>query len=527
MRVFRSTYRDRAGKKCKTSKFYIEFKDHLQLTRRFPALTDKRQSEALGRQFEKLVAAKMGGDPLSVDLMQWLESIPVKMRERFVKIGVLDPARAAGGKLLSEHIADFGQSLSDKGNTRKQAQTTVSRVRRIVKGCRFTLWTDIVASKVQRCIARMRNDGLSKKTANYYLKAFQHFARWMVEDGRAATSPVAHLRAIEVNKRDIRRLRRPLEADEVRRLLEAAQAAEPRFGLSGYERAMIYRLAVESGLRANEVRMLKVASFDFDNCAVTVQDHTAKNRKEKTLPLRPDTAAEIKELLASKLPAAQAFKVPGKAADMLKPDLAAAGIDYVDDVGRYCDFHSLRHTTGSLLAASGVHPKIAQELMRHGDINLTMNLYTHTLRGQEADAVNRLPDFSRPSRESQKKTGTDDANVTDSVLASCLALSCAQHSPTMTSGEMANVAHGVVSGVFEQGRRGSNPQHSAPQSTEFSGSDGGTDNETNVYRNWKPSFLSTGYHFGCHTVGRARADLCQACTHRPRSHRAGEPTKSL
>ena len=214
---------------------------------------------------------------------------------------------------------------------------------------------------------------------------------------------------------------------------------------------MIYRLACESGLRANELRLLKVESFDFDNCTVTVQDHTAKNRKEKTLPLRPDTAAEIKELLASKLPAAQAFKVPNKTANMLKPDLKAAGIPYQDDAGRYCDFHSLRHTPGSLLAASGVHPKIAQEIMRHGDINLTMSLYTHTLRGQEADAVNRLPDFSRPSSESQKKTGTDDVNVTDSVLPSCLALSCAQHSPTMSAGEKANATHGIASGVFERG----------------------------------------------------------------------------
>jgi hypothetical protein len=55
MRVFRSTYRDREGRKRKTSKFYIEFKDHLELTRRLPAFTDKRQSEALGRQIEKLV----------------------------------------------------------------------------------------------------------------------------------------------------------------------------------------------------------------------------------------------------------------------------------------------------------------------------------------------------------------------------------------------------------------------------------------------------------------------------------------
>ena len=43
------------------------------------------------------------------------------------------------------------------------------------------------------------------------------------------------------------------------------------------------------------------------------------------------------------------------------------------------------------------------------DINLTMSRYTHTLRGQEARAIEALPDLSRPSKnqEQQKATGTD------------------------------------------------------------------------------------------------------------------------
>ena len=96
---------------------------------------------------------------------------------------------------------------------------------------------------------------------------------------------------------------------------------------------------------------------------------------------------------------------------MLKADLADAGIVYVDDAGRFADFHALRHTTGSLLAASGVHPKVAQSIMRHGDINLTMSLYTHTQRGQEYEAVKSLPDLSLPSRKSMRATGTDGRAV--------------------------------------------------------------------------------------------------------------------
>jgi hypothetical protein len=93
---------------------------------------------------------------------------------------------------------------------------------------------------------------------------------------------------------------------------------------------------------------------------------------------------------------------------MLKADLVS-GISYVDEAGHYCDFHSLHHTTGSLLAASGVHPKVAQSIMRHSDINLTMSRYSHVLRGQKSEAIAGLPNLSLPSSQNQqaKATGTD------------------------------------------------------------------------------------------------------------------------
>ena len=79
----------------------------------------------------------------------------------------------------------------------------------------------------------------------------------------------------------------------------------------------------------------------------------------------------------------------------------------MDDETGNLDFHALRHTFRSLLAASGIHPKVAQELMRHSDINLTMSRYSHVFHGQEANAVAKLPDFSRRHLQANKATGTD------------------------------------------------------------------------------------------------------------------------
>jgi len=175
----------------------------------------------------------------------------------------------------------------------------------------------------------------------------------------------------------------------------------------------LYRLAVETGLRRDELKSLRGPSFDFENLTVTVEAGYSKNRKQSVLPLRKDTAAEIGSFLQGKLPTVQVFKVPEKTADMLKEDLTAAKIPYVDDAGRYADFHSLRHSTGSLLAASGAHPKVVQSIMRHSDINLTMSRYTHIFRGQESEAVAGLPDLSLPCSKAQKAvaTGTDNKPV--------------------------------------------------------------------------------------------------------------------
>jgi integrase len=144
-----------------------------------------------------------------------------------------------------------------------------------------------------------------------------------------------------------------------------------------------------------------------------VQAAYSKRRREDTLPLRPELAEALREHLAPGLPDATAFDMPlpNRVAMMLRADLADAGIPYRDEMGRVCDFHGLRHTTGSLLATAGVHPKAAQGLMRHSTIALTMDRYTHLLRGSDRDAAAALPDLAPAARpHALRATGTDDAH---------------------------------------------------------------------------------------------------------------------
>jgi len=434
MRIFKPKYRDKkTGKLKSVSKHWIELRDDLYIVRRFPGFTNKSQSEALGKQIEQLVSCRISGDQPNPELTRWLEGIPNKFRERFAKIGLIDPTRAAAGKPLGDHLEDFRKSL---GDTTKHAKHTANTLRRIFDACQFRRWTDISASRLFNYLSDLKNKGnTSQRTFNHALKAAKQFARWMVKDGRASTSPIEHLKNETITIRV--RQRRAIELDELRRLLEVTQTSEPRFGMTGHERHLLYRLAVETGLRANELRTLKVSAFDFQNCSVTVLNTNAKNKKEAILPLRADTAILFQSFFIGKLPGVRVFKVPQRTAEMLQADLAQANIDYIDESDRVFDFHALRGQCGSFLAASGVHPKVAQTIMRHSDINLTMNSYTHILQGQESKAVASLPDLSFPSKQKQAAmaTGTDGKN---NDLASGLAVGRGKQQASMDSGGQGN-----------------------------------------------------------------------------------------
>jgi len=203
--------------------------------------------------------------------------------------------------------------------------------------------------------------------------------------------------------------RRALEVDEIRQLLTSTATR----GCQGPERALLYHLALESGLRASELRSLTVGSFDFEQNTVELKGAYAKNRQTAVLPLRPPTVAMLHEHFTGKLPDAKAFQVPVKTADMLWRDLTAAGIEWQDTGAGVLDFHSLRHSFCTLLVNSGVSVKAAQVLMRHSTAELTLNRYSHLYRGQDAEALAQLPDFDGAGEAAGRGTGTDDWPVDD------------------------------------------------------------------------------------------------------------------
>jgi len=394
----------------KSIHWYIEYKVQDGIRKRIKGFKDKSATLQLAAKLEK--------------------------ESELAQRGIVDRFKEHRRTPLCKHLEDLNAALLAKGDTARHAQVVFSRAKNVMNGCRFVFFDDVSASKVSQYLADLRTGGLSIRTSNGYLQACKQFFRWMVADGRIHENPLAHLQRLNA-KLDVRRKRRSFEPDEMRYLLETTRAAKTRYKMDGYQRSLVYLFACESGLRANEIRTLQVSSFDFKHNTLTVIAGHSKHRREDVLSMRPETAALLQEFFQerNKLPNASAFNIPSRTADMIRADMTEARQKWLeqakDSPEEYkrreessflkaetpdgiLDFHCSRHTTGSLLAAAGVHPKTAQDIMRHSDINLTMSMYTHTLRGQVQTALGQLPDLSQPSKDSQKAkaTGTDETNVT-------------------------------------------------------------------------------------------------------------------
>ena len=424
MRLFKATYRDRKGKQRESAKWYVETRDHRQIVRRLPGFTDFKATESLARMLERLICCKQSGEQPDRELTAWLEDCPTRTKTALARWGLIDAAKVAGTKRLKDHIDDFADWIENQGNTAKQAQQQKSRVTRVfLTDCQFNTWSEIAPGRVSAVLADMRQGEkpVSGRTVNFHLQACQQFCRWMIRTRRASSNPIEHLTPIKRDKGEELK-RRALTADEVGTLLTRTADEAERFGMPGAARRVLYRLAVESGLRYSEIKSLRVGDFDLAAMAVTIRGEYAKNRREATLPLRVELVELLREHLAGKLPGAPAFDMPDvtKASKMLKADAAAAGISTADEGSGSLCFHSLRHTCSSLLVAAGVHPRTIQSVMRHSTVALTMDRYSHILTGQEAQAINALPDFKDPQDETVRATGTA-GKEDDSVLAFCLA----------------------------------------------------------------------------------------------------------
>ena len=101
-----------------------------------------------------------------------------------------------------------------------------------------------------------------------------------------------------------------LNPTEAAVLVEATEPGPIVLGMTGPDRAMLYALAIGTGLRSEELRTLIPERFDFDSDppTVTVRAGYAKNRREAVQPLSHALADRLRPWVALKPSGRPVFK---------------------------------------------------------------------------------------------------------------------------------------------------------------------------------------------------------------------------
>ncbi len=324
-----------------------------------------------------------------------------------------DAARLPLAALLLEFEADMLLGLASKARASKrvpsaeQVRMTAQRIRDILTGCKFVAVASLNASApaklatylTRRAALPRSAGGFSSQSAEFYRMAAKRFAWWLSVRRRCPVRPdlfddvPAH--DAGGNRVHGRRAIAPAELGAVFGTTRGSK--HRRRGLSGEDRYSVYLLALTTGFRANELAKLERTSFllDLDPPIVQLWARSGSKTRGARQPIPAGVAAHFREYLPSR--PAKGPIWPGdwanKTADMLRDDLAEAGVEYAVDAGdgdRFLDFHALRHSYISALAAAGVGPKELQVLARHTDPTLTLAIYTHASAENLSGAVERI-----------------------------------------------------------------------------------------------------------------------------------------
>ncbi len=339
------------GKTVRSTKWYGQFTDANGKTVRRP-----------------LSANKTAAQKMLADLLAAVE------RE---KAGIVTPADLDRVRPLEDLIEDFARYLEHRGTKPENVRKAVYRLRYVVRHAKAIRAAQLTHDAVQAALASLK--GASVETRNAYLAAAKHFTRWANERDYLPRDPLARLKRRSSEGRSTR-VRRALSLEQLAAILRAAGQSERTYrSRTGPDRRAIYAVAIGTGFRVGEIASLSPRSFRLDgHPVVTLAAECAKNGKPATQPIAPEVAAILAEYLAGRSGDAPLW--PGTwvdhAAAMLRVDLDAAGIPYVED-GRHADFHALRHSYVTAVVAAGAGLGDAMTLARHSDASLTFKRYFH------------------------------------------------------------------------------------------------------------------------------------------------------
>ena len=302
---------------------------------------------------------------------------------------------------------DRGQTSTDEALRHHMEAMAAGRVGR-KRGAPQDSWQEQVRFRLRRALnyfgaAQVRHlngsqmDGFldsldtSSKTRDEYGRSIKMFGDWLRHEGYVTANPFGGFRPIHVKGRDETVTYRALTMDELKKLAAAAP-----------DYACLYYVAATTGLRCNELKSLRWSDVHYEAPAhlhlKAYRDgqQQTKNGADAWIPLQGWIVDVLKTHRHSRpLGWQNVFTLNdhGNDAKMIRKHAALAGIPEYDDQGRRLVFHSLRASCTTILLDLGVPVDEVAAVMRHRDINTTLQHYKKNAVGSLAEKVDVIPDL--------------------------------------------------------------------------------------------------------------------------------------
>ena len=313
------------------------------------------------------------------------------------RAGMIDPFAEHRGIPLTQHIQDYQTHLEANGCSPDHITESVNLLERICLACSFRYIEEFMAPSLNTYLAGLIRKGRSYRTRNKSLHTIKALVHWLQNNDRMDTDPFRTVKNLNEDADPNRRLRRALTAGEFMALVTAAESGRVVQGTSGPERALIYSLAVTTGLRAREVALLCIRDLvlDADCPYIALPPAVAKAKRGEVLPLHPVVADKLVDWVGRRAASSRVF--PSLMTEngkmrltnrMMRSDCKAAGIPYKGDDG-FADFHALR-TTFITNTCRLTDQFTAMKLARHTKAAITARHYDKVQLAGRAKVVRQL-----------------------------------------------------------------------------------------------------------------------------------------
>ena len=246
--------------------------------------------------------------------------------------------------------------------------------------------TTVSLMQLRHYLAHMRESGAARTTIARKVASLRSFYKFLIREGVVSDNPATSLSVPRLEKR----LPVFLDEDQVTRLLDAADTAEP----AGRRDRAILEMLYSTGMRIGELAAVSLEDLDLIGEVVVAK---GKGKKERLVPLGAAAVQALRDYLEVRGAIAQRRRTNRRALFVNKAGgrLSDRGVrrifhKYARRVGLpdTVSPHTLRHSFATHMLNRGADLRSVQELLGHASIASTQ-IYAHVTTEQLKKVYNK------------------------------------------------------------------------------------------------------------------------------------------